>query len=178
MSDSGRTNDLDAAPDPEDGGETAGLFSGFVTGWSDLTLPRTLQIFLNNPRNFVLGAVLTGILEAAFGVVRTTLNLIELLFLGSRPSTLAAPGETLGIADIPVYIAQSLGGVGGSVGTSLIDGIRAFHEPIFENAAFAGPATPLIVIAVLAVETIVVLWLLQRAVYIIADWLQLGGVTE
>lgn len=150
----------------------------FVTGWGDLTLPTTLQTFLSDPRRFVVGAIATTILETVFGVVTEALNIIALIFGGSSPGRLNAPGETLGIVDVPVYIADQLGSIGGSVGDAVITGINNLNEPIFAAAGFAGPLSPLIIAAVVVTETIVTLWLLQRLVFIVADFLQLGGLTE
>jgi len=79
---------------------------------------------------------------------------------GSEPATFDAPGETLGIADIPVSVARNLGGLGGTVGTTIISGIEAVNAPLFEAAAFAGPASPIIIVLVIIIiETTAVLWL-------------------
>lgn len=151
---------------------------GVISGWKDLSLPPTLQAFVSNPQNFILGAVLTGMLEWVFGVVSLVLDVMLLVIAGSEPTRFDAPGEQLGLADIPVSIASSLGGVGAIVGTAIIEGIEALNEPIFEAAGFAGPASPAILVLLLIVEGTAVLWLLQRAVYVAADLLQLGGLTE
>ncbi|WP_435093401.1 hypothetical protein [Halorubrum sp. N11] len=149
-----------------------------ISGWADLSLPPVLQAFTSSPQNFILGAVLSGILEWLFGTVSLVIDVILLVVAGSEPATFDAPGEQLGIADIPVSVANNLGGVGETAGTAIIAGIEAFNEPIFEAAAFAGPASPLIFVLIIIIETTAVLWLLQRAVYVAADLLQLGGLTE
>ncbi|WP_254921569.1 hypothetical protein [Halorubrum sp. Ea1] len=151
---------------------------GGISGWADLSLPATLQAFINNPQKVILGAVLSGMLEWVFGVVSIGIDVILLVIAGSEPATFDAPGEQLGIADIPVSIANNLGGVGGTVGTAIISGVEAFNAPLFEAAAFAGPASPIILVVIIIGETAAVLWLLQRAVYVAADLLQLGGLTE
>ncbi|OYR55538.1 hypothetical protein DJ73_02185 [Halorubrum sp. Ea1] len=122
--------------------------------------------------------MLSGMLEWVFGVVSIGIDVILLVIAGSEPATFDAPGEQLGIADIPVSIANNLGGVGGTVGTAIISGVEAFNAPLFEAAAFAGPASPIILVVIIIGETAAVLWLLQRAVYVAADLLQLGGLTE
>jgi hypothetical protein len=156
------------------GGESG----GGISGWGDLSLPSTLQAFVSNPQNFILGAVLSGMLEWLFGTVSLVIDVILLVIAGSEPTTFDAPGEQLGIADIPVSVASNLGGVGGTVGTAIISGIESANAPLFEAAAFAGPASPIIIVLIIIIETTAVLWLLQRAVYVAADLLQLGGLTE
>ena len=156
------------------GGESG----GGISGWGDLSLPSTLQTFIENPQNFILGAVLSGLLEWVFGAVSILIDTILLVIAGSEPTTFDAPGEQLGIADIPVSVASNLGGVGGTVGAAIITGIEAVNAPLFEAASFAGPFSPIILIVIIIGEGTAVLWLLQRAVYVAADLLQLGGLTE
>jgi len=151
---------------------------GAISGWSDLTLPSTLQAFVSNPQNFILGAVLTGMLEWVFGLVSIGIDVILLVVAGSEPATFDAPGEQLGIADIPVSVANNLGDVGETAGTAIIAGVEALNAPLFEAAAAAGPASPILLVLIIIAETTAVLWLLQRAVYVAADLLQLGGLTE
>ena len=151
---------------------------GAISGWTDLSLPPVLEAFTSSPQKFVLGAVLSGLLEWVFGLVSILIDVILLVIAGSEPATFDAPGEQLGLADIPVSVANNLGGVGGTAGRAIIAGIESFNQPLFEAAAFAGPASPIILVLIIIIETTAVLWLLLRAVYIAADLLQLGGLTE
>ena len=137
-----------------------------------------LSALLSNPRRFVVGALAASVIEWTVGIVSIVLEVLTLIVAGSQPETFAAEGETLGIADVPVFVAGQLTGVGGTVGGSILDAIRALNEPLFNAAAFAGPVTPIIVGAIVVVEVIAVIWVLQRAVYVAADLLQLGGLTE
>jgi len=98
--------------------------SSGISGWVDLSLPSTLQTFIENPQNFILGAVLSGLLEWVFGAVSIVIDTILLVIAGSEPTTFDAPGERFGIADIPVSVASNLGGVGGTVGAAIITGDR------------------------------------------------------
>lgn len=178
----GGTSDTDddstSSPTDGSGGDSGGFFSGVVTGWGDLSLPTTLQSFLSNPQGFIIGAVATAILEQIFGLVTTLLNVVFLVFGGSAPGDLNAPGETLGLIDIPVAIADLIIGTGSEATDALVGGIESLNEPVFALASAGGLAAPVIIVGVLVVEVIAVLWLLQRAVFIIADWLQLGGLTQ
>jgi len=144
-----------------------------VSGYSDLLLD-----FLSNPRQFVVGAVLTTFLEVVFGVVSQLIDIVLLLFGGSEPGRFNAPGETLGLIDVPVYVADLLVDVGTDTGNAILLAIESMNDPVFALASNAGPATPVIITAIVVGEVIVVLWILQRLVFVLADLLQLGGLTE
>lgn len=172
----GSTTD-DSTDDSTDDGSTDSTSSSSSSD-GGFSLGATLSTFASDPQRFIFGALLTGAVEWIFGGVSLVIDTILLILGGSDPTTFNAEGETLGIADVPVAIADSLGGVGDVVGSSLIMTIQSFNEPIFESAAFAGPATPLVVTIVVVLEAAVVLWVAQRIVFIVADLLQLGGLTE
>ena len=167
--------------DSIDGGGGDGIINsvtGSISGWGDLTLPDTLQSFLSNPQGFIVGAVATAILEQVFGIVTTLINLVFRVFGGSAPGRLNAPGETLGLIDVPVYVADLLVDVGTDTGNAILLAIESMNDPVFALASNAGPATPVIITAIVVGEVIVVLWILQRLVFVLADLLQLGGLTE
>lgn len=149
------------------------LAPGFITENTAV-----LRAFLENPRNFIIGAVAASILEVVFGVVTTGVNLIIRVFLGSAPQDFNAPGETLGLADVPFAIIEPVLDIGGGVGSTITGAIDAFNEPIFALAGSAGPLSPVIITAAVVLEGIALVWLFQRAVFIALDLLQLGGLTE
>lgn len=151
---------------------------GSSSGGSRFELPRVLKTFSNNPRRFILGAFLATIVEGVFDVVEIVLDTLLLVLAGSEPTTFNAPGEQLGIADIPVAVADALGGAGATAGGAIIAGIESLNEPIFSLAGALGPFAPIVLVVIVGLETIAVLWVLQRAVYVAADLLQLGGLTE
>ncbi|ELZ50719.1 hypothetical protein C465_05236 [Halorubrum distributum JCM 9100] len=122
--------------------------------------------------------MLTTFLEVVFGVVSQLVDIVLLLFGGSEPGRFNAPGETLGLADVPVAVAQALGGAGASFGTTILDAIRGLNAAVFEAAGVLGPFTPVVVAAVVITEVVVAIVVLRRIVYIVADLLQLGGLTE
>ncbi|QKY18435.1 hypothetical protein Hrr1229_012925 [Halorubrum sp. CBA1229] len=126
----------------------------------------------------MVGAVATAILEQVFGIVTTLINLVFRVFGGSAPGRLNAPGETLGLIDVPVYVADLLVDVGTDTGNAILIAIESMNDPVFALASNAGPATPVIITAIVVGEVIVVLWILQRLVFVLADLLQLGGLTE
>ncbi|WP_256403252.1 hypothetical protein [Halorubrum salinum] len=151
---------------------------GGITGWADLSPPPIIEQLIDNPQTVILGAVLSGIVEAVFGVVSQLIDIVLLVFGGTRPGQFNAPGETIGLADVPVAIAEGIGGAGESLGTTILVTIRGFNAGVFEAAGALGPFAPLVVVTVIVVEVVVAVWLLQRLVYLLADWLQLGGLTE
>jgi hypothetical protein len=175
--------------DPVEGGDNDGYDGGGDSGgggsggggasdgalWSSVDV---LTAFANNPRGFVVGAVLTTLLEAVTGAVTTVVDAIVRLVGGSQPTAFAAPGETLGLADLPVAFAQTLTSAGGFGGRAIINGIESFNGTIFEAAAAAGPFAPLVIIVVASIEAIAVILVLRRIVFVAADLLQLGGLTE
>ena len=160
------------------GGSDGGGSSGGGSSGSPCSSVDVLTAFVNNPRGFVLGAVLTTILEAVTGVVTTVVDQLVLLTGGSQPTRFNAPGEQLGLADVPVAVASAFTGAGSFGGQAILDGIEAFNATLFDAAAAAGPFAPLVVIAIASVEAVVVIVVLRRLVYIAADLLQLGGLTE
>lgn len=152
---------------------------GFVSDLKPLTeFVGFLTDFASNPRQVVVGAVLTTFLEVVFGVVSQLVDIVLLVFGGSEPGRFNAPGETLGLADVPVAVAEALGGAGASFGTTILDAIRGFNDVVFEAAGVLGPFTPVVVAAVVIAEVVVAIVVLRRIVYIVADLLQLGGLTE
>lgn len=167
--------------DPVEGGDNDGYDGGGGGSTGDggiFTLPTVLSTFATDPRRFILGAILATVVEGLFGVVSVVLDTILLVLAGSEPTTFNAPGEQLGIADIPVAVSDALGGAGGAAGSALITAVESLNGPIFAATSSLGPFAPIVVVAVVGLETIAVLWLLQRAVYVAADLLQLGGLTE
>ncbi|OYR68758.1 hypothetical protein DJ79_05105 [Halorubrum ezzemoulense] len=122
--------------------------------------------------------MLTTILEAVTGVVTTIVDQLVLLVGGSQPTRFDAPGEQLGLADVPVAIASTLTGAGSFGGQAILDGVEAFNATLFDAAATAGPFAPLVIIAIASAEAVVVIVVLRRLVYVAADLLQLGGLTE
>lgn len=167
----GDSDDSDSTTDTDSGSggsSSSGVFSP----------PPVLSAFIDNPQNFILGAVLTTIVESVTGVVSMIYGQILFVVGGSEPGQFAAPGETLGIADVPVKIAELLTGAGGFTGSAIIGGIETFNQSIAAAASTVGPFGPAVIIVLLTVEAIVAIVVVRRIVYVVADLLQLGGLTE
>lgn len=177
VSGGGSSSDDGSADDSTSGGDSGGGGGGDSGGnlWSEVDV---LTAFVNNPREFVLGAVLTTILETVTGVVTTVFDQLILLAGGSQPTEFNAPGEQLGLADVPVAIADTLIGAGGFSGDAIIAGIEAFNAQIADAAAAVGPFGPFVLIVLISAEAIIAALILRRIVFVVADLLQLGGLTE
>lgn len=171
------------APEPgefdEDAeGPTEGGDEGVIGGWGDLSLPAPIQAFISNPQNFIIGAVATTILETVTGVVTTIVSQLVFLVGGSQPAQFNAPSETIGLADLPVAVADLLIGAGGFSGGALLAGIEGFNATIADAAAALGPFGPFVLIVLVTVELFVAVLILRRLAFVVADFLQLGGLTE
>lgn len=128
--------------------------------------PDAVVAFANNPRNFVLGAVLTALLEGLFSVVTTLLEAIQLVFVGDSITTTEG---AWGIADIPLGVAELLAGVGGEAGETVIGAIAAANDPLFTAAQTAGPLAPVLVVGVIVIEVLVLLFVGDRLLRVILD---------
>ena len=160
-------------------GDDGTSIPGFVFELTPLTaFVDTLVDFASDPRRFVVGAVLTTVLEVVFGVVSRVVDTLLLLFGGTQPGAFNAPGETLGLADVPMAIAEALGGAGSSAGTVLIATVRGFNSSVFEAAGALGSLLPIVVAVIVVAEVVVAVLVLRRIVFVVADLLQLGGLTE
>jgi len=157
---------VDTTPSGGGGGSTS-------SGGSDggYTLPETLQRFAASPQGFILGAVLSPLLQGLTDALVQVLDLIVFVFEGSGPGLVG----TLGIADIPLFIGEELTAVGSTIGGSAVEGtgllgvIDRLVQSAVELATIAGPLAPV----VLAAETVFVVWLIavigRRTLLVIAD---------
>jgi len=135
----------------------------------------TLTAFGESPAGFILGAVLSQILGGVQIIVESLIDGIIVLFLGSdgEPS---ATGDLLGIADIPVYVVTAFTGGGARVADGIAGAIRSTNRVTVEVATAAGPASPIVYAALLAVYMVVSAWLLRTLIAVVLDLLQLGGL--
>lgn len=157
-----------------DGSDDDGLFDG---GGDSFELPTVLKTFATNPRRFIVGAVLTTILEGLFDIVSEALRLLEMLLLGSATAT-SSPGEEVwGIADIIAAIFRVFGDAGLEGGAVIIRAVQSFNDPLYELAGVAGPAAPLIIAVFVSVEVVVVLLILEYTARALLDVVPgLGGL--
>lgn len=140
-------------------------------GDDDSGLSETLQTFASSPQGFILGAILSPLIDGLNSVVVRILDLIVFVFRGDGPGLTG----TLGLADIPLFIGNTLVDAGAVVGGSARDGtgILGVLDTIVEiGVGFAdigGPLAPII----LAAEVVAVVYLLvviaRRVILVIAD---------
>ncbi|WP_050032292.1 hypothetical protein [Halorubrum halophilum] len=140
-------------------------------GGDGYTLPQSLQRFARSPQGFILGAILSPLLEGLNDAVVQFLDLIVFVFEGSEPGLVG----TYGIADIPLFIGTQLVNIGATIGGSASDGtgflglVDRLVEAAVGFATVGGPLAPII----LAGEVVVVVWLLafigRRIILVIAD---------
>ena len=151
-----------------DSGDDGGNGGGF-------TLPNVLSAFASNPRNFILGAVLTSILEGVFGVVTTLVDAVLLALGGSRPFEYSPAEAQWGLADVPPLIADYLTDSGSTVGGAVLDAVQALNDPLFNAAGAAGPFGPVLAAAIVAAEVIALLWIGERIIRVLIDAIPGGG---
>lgn len=135
------------------------------------TLPDTLQRFASSPQGFILGAILSPLLNGLNDAVIRFLNLITFVFEGSGPGLTG----TIGVADIPLYVGDLALEAGSTIGGSALEGtgLLGIADRLVQTgvgfATIGGPLAPVI----LAAETVAVLWLLavigRRTLLVIAD---------
>lgn len=186
--DGDRGGDDDSDPTDGDGDEVGPGFGGGEEGeggpklpsFSDFA-PAPIVSFAKRPRSFILGAVLTTLLEVVTGIVTTLIAAINLVLTGDAGT--GDQSRIIGIADIPGLIADSLIAAGSATGDAVLNAIEAVNAPLLNAAAGAGPLAPVAVFGVIAIETVVVVVvitdvlppILQRILAVILDVLPGGG---
>ena len=132
-----------------------------------------LKQFSTSPVGFIFGVVLTPILNGLDTVVAKSLDLVYVVVYGHSRS--AAIG-TLGIADIPLILANLFIDAGDTIGEPILTVvIRPFSEAVVGFAEWAGPlgllggALALVIIVNVYAET------LRTAVEIVLDFIPGGG---
>lgn len=143
----------------------------------ELNLPNveTLRTFLTSPRQFILGAVLTTIVEATLGLVTVFIRGLQTIFLGSNPGVFNAENEVLGIADLPVLIADEIIGVGSTVVSTVVSAIESLNQVILGFGPQTGFAAPLFATALVSVELVAAVWLTGLGIDILLDAIPGGG---
>jgi len=158
--------------------------SGDGTDSGDETRRETLQRFLNSPSGFILGAVLSTLLDGFEGVLASILDGISLLFVGDAPGT----EGLLGLADIPLLIGELAIGagrqIGGTAGSGVIErsGLLGVVATLVESglsaAELAGPLAPVVLTTEAVLVVYVLLLLFQRLVSVALDVIPgAGGLT-
>ena len=155
-------------PGPGPSGSGGGGGGGF-------TLPPVLSAFAGNPRRFILGAVLTTILDGLFNIGTVIIDGLLLGLGGSQPFGFSETEATWGLADVPFLVANTLTGAGSTIGTDIVQALLGLNEPLFSAAETAGPLAPVLVVTVVVVEAAIVLLIGERAIRVVIDVIPGGG---
>lgn len=148
------------------GGGDGGGGGGFV-------LPPALKAFASSPLGFILGLILTPLLNGVESVVARIIWAINLIFLGeARSSTEGA----FGLADVPVVIANTLIEGGSAIGKPILDGVIAPGvQLVIEFFNWTGPAELLGAAIVFALVVVTYSSAIRTAVEIALDFIPGGG---
>ena len=135
------------------------------------SLPETLKRFAKSPQGFILGAILSPLINGLNDVVVTFLDLIVFVFRGSGPGLVG----TYGIADVPLFIGTKLIGIGSTIGGSAVDGtgVLGILDRIVgagtQIASIGGPLAPIILAGEIVVVVYVLAFVTERIILVIAD---------
>ena len=144
----------------------------------------TLQRFLDSPSGFILGAILSTLLDGLQDALASILDGISRLFVGDAPGT----EGLLGLADIPLLIGElavragrQIGGTAGSgviEPSGLLGVIATLVESGLSAAELAGPLAPVVLTTEAVLVVYVLLLVFQRLVSVALDVIPgAGGLT-
>jgi len=148
-----------------DGGGSIEIEDTWLAGLKDVR--GTLVAFGKSPAGFIFGAVVSELLNGVQTLVESLINAILFVFLGSDGAPSAT--GTLGLADIPVFAATTLGSGGARVATAIATSIRTANRATVEVATVAGPLSPVLYAAILAAYLVISAWALRTAIAVAAD---------
>ena len=131
-----------------------------------------LRDFTSSPQGFVLGLILTPLLDGLEDLVVEVLGLVNLLFFGTSEAT---TGETLGVADVPVVLLTLLVEAGTLIGTPILRYTGFFARGAVDFVAGLGPFVLLGVALVLVVIVNVYAGAIRKALELALDVIPSGG---
>ncbi|WP_241982725.1 hypothetical protein [Halorubrum sp. ASP121] len=152
-------------------GDVAASESSASDGGGDTIIPGVLYRFASAPQGFILGALLEPLISGVDSLVTQVLDLIVLVFQGDGPGLVG----TLGLADIPLFIGDTLIGVGSALGGSAIEGtgilgiVDTIIEALVSFATIGGPLAPIILAGEVVLVVYTVAFIGQRIILVIAD---------
>jgi len=148
--------------------ETTGVMDFFGSGNAS-----TLQTFAASPAAFIFGVILTPLLNGLETVVAKTLDLVYLVFFGTLRTT--TDGQ-LGIADVPLVVADLLIDVGDLIGQPILSvAIRPLSKALVGFADWAGPLGFLGAALALVIIVNVYASALRTAIEVVLDFIPGGG---
>lgn len=137
-------------------------FEAIAPAWLADNL-QALRVFLSNPLGYIAGAGL------AFGLA------------GLESITEAVLAAVFSVFDAVTFVLTLNGGavldLGGDLSSIVLNGIVSANDVLLGAAQATGPFAPIVGTAILVVEAILALWLLEQAVRVIIDIVPgLGGL--
>ncbi|WP_256289938.1 hypothetical protein [Halobellus inordinatus] len=130
-----------------DGGSGVSLPGNFGSVWSDL------EVFVNNPRRFVLGVLLSTLVGYVLTALLLGINLTRWIAGFEVPGQITVDGSSVNVpwcssnecdlfsfVDIPGYVADVLIDEFGLGGIQLLQGIETVWTSIPSDGGLAGPA--------------------------------------
>lgn len=130
-----------------------------------------LTTFAASPAGFILGVILTPLLNGVTGVVTIFLGGINLAFFGTGPGTQGV----LGIADIPTIGAQLLIAAGDAVGAPVISVANSLVTAWIDAADGFDLVGTLVVTVLAAVVLVAGAALVRKVLAIVLDVVPGGG---
>ncbi|GGL26088.1 hypothetical protein GCM10009037_07130 [Halarchaeum grantii] len=109
----------------------------------------TLKDFAKNPAGFLRKFIIGSFIAGLGWLLRPIFDAIQLVFLGSEPSTFAAPGEVLGLADLPVALAGLFGDAVGSTVRVALEAVASIIGSVVPQGS--GPLGGLVLTVVFVV---------------------------
>ena len=110
--------------------------------------------FWQNPQGFILATIFDTLVGYVLTVTTLLTNAVLSLFWG--------PGESLGLAEIPGYLAGVLVDAGGAIGAPILGLVEDINAAIVSVAVDAGIAAPLALGALQTGEIILGLFVAER----------------
>ncbi|SHG78186.1 hypothetical protein [Halobaculum gomorrense] len=130
-----------------------------------------LLTFGRNPLGFILGAVLQPIFAGLDAGVLAILDLLSTVYEGSGPGT----EGLLGIADVPVVLADLLIDAGDLIGGGLLTAVRTVVEAVVGPAADGGPVGLILLALAFVVALNLYTGTIRKLVLIAIDAIPGGG---
>ncbi|WP_158598773.1 MULTISPECIES: hypothetical protein [unclassified Haloarcula] len=146
--------------------------TGPVTDFFGTERATLLSDFASSPTGFILGLILTPLLNGVEGVVEKVLWAINYVFFGhSRSSTVG----DLGLVDVPAVIATTLIDAGSAIGEPVLSVIGSGVQLLIDFFDWTGPAGLLGAAIVFAIVVVAYSTYLRTAIESALDFIPGGG---
>jgi len=128
--------------------------------------------FAKNPVAFILGTVLTVILGGIEAIVRSVVEGIWVLFVGSDPSS---TDGTVGLIDIPILAADYVVSSGEFIGSPIVSWVETMSSGAVDFALEFGYLAPLVITVEAAVVILLIYLTVRTLLRVAVDVIPGGG---